>query len=243
MRKGTGRNIPPITYVPVVDEVQEAITKGKDFSYKIKLPDKTDFSVPILPIWNSGTQEAFLIHVQQAKSACKRKGLFQDYNDAIEAEMKSVEQAKSLRKAIANVIEPKSKKDAEDPNQSTPDDLKASLKDALLTKKVVLEAQTTAADSFFLLNANLLGKNARFCWDKIVSSQVGAAPWTDLQGNKHKKEHGKSMKSFQDCITFHLLDMSPGNAAKQQRFFISNVLKKPQRVPVRSHYPILSRNH
>ena len=41
------------------------------------------------------------------------------------------------------------------------------------------------------------------------------------------------MESFQDCITFHLLDMFPGDAAKQQRFYISNVLKKPQQVPVR----------
>jgi hypothetical protein len=73
----------------------------------------------------------------------------------------------------------------------------------------------------------------RFCWDKIVSSQVRAALWTDLQGNKHVKEHGKSMESFQDCITFHLLDISPGNATKQQPFYISRVLKKPQRVPVR----------
>jgi hypothetical protein len=40
-----------IPYVPVVDEVQEAIAKEKDFSYKIKLP--------------------FLIHMQQTKSTCK----------------------------------------------------------------------------------------------------------------------------------------------------------------------------
>jgi hypothetical protein len=41
------------------------------------------------------------------------------------------------------------------------------------------------------------------------------------------------MESFQDCITFHLLDMFPGIAAEQQRFYITNVLKKPQQVPVR----------
>ena len=104
----------------MVDEVQEAISKRKDFSYKIKLPDKTEFSVPI---WDTGTQEAFLIHVQQAKSTCKRKGLFQDYNDAIEAETMSLEQAKSLRRAIASTIGPKSKKDAKNPNQSSPDNL------------------------------------------------------------------------------------------------------------------------
>ena len=86
--KGNQKKRPPIPYVPVVNEVQEAISKGKEYSYKIKLPDKTEFSVPI---WDTGTQEAFLIHVQQAKSACKRKGLFQDYEDAIEAESKAVE--------------------------------------------------------------------------------------------------------------------------------------------------------
>ena len=223
--KGNRKKRPPIPYVPVVDEVQDAVSKGKDFSYKIKLPDKTEFSVPI---WDTGTQEAFLIHVQQAKSACKRKGLFQDYDDAILAETKSMEQAKSLRKAIASAIGPKSRKDAEDPNQSSPDDLKASLKDALLEKKVALEAKATAAEGFFSLYANLLSEDARFRWDKIVASQVGAAPWTDLQGNEHEKEREKSMESFQDCITFHLLDMFSNDATKQQCFYISNVLKKPQ---------------
>jgi hypothetical protein len=82
--------------VLIVNEVQEAVTKGKEYSYKIKLPDKTKFNVPI---WDTGTQEAFLVHMQQAKSTCKRKGLFQDYDDAIEAELKAVEQVKNLRKA------------------------------------------------------------------------------------------------------------------------------------------------
>ena len=68
--------------------------------------------------------------------------------------------AKSLRKAIANAIGPKSKKDAEDPNQPSPDNLKASLKDALLEKKVALEAKAMAAEGFFLLFVNLLSKDA-----------------------------------------------------------------------------------
>jgi hypothetical protein len=228
--KGNRKKRPPIPYVPVVNEDQEAVAKGKEYTYKIKLTNKTKFSVPI---WDTGTQEAFLIHVQQAKSVCKRKGLFQDYDDAIEAESKAVEQVKNLRKAIVNAIGPKSMKEAEDPNQSSLEGSKASLKDALLEKKKAQEAKATAAEGFFSLYANLLRKDARFRWDKIVSSQVGAAPWTDLQGNEYEEEHGKSMESFQDCITFHLLDMFPGDAAKQQRYYISNGLKKPQRVTVR----------
>ena len=205
-KKGNRKKRPPIPYVPVVNEVQEAVAKGKEYSYKIKLPDKTEFSVPI---WDTGTQEAFLIHVQQAKSACKRKGLFQDYEDAIEAESKAVERVKSLRKAIANAIGPKSKKDADDTNQSPLEESKASLKYALLEKKKAQEAKATAAEGYFSLYANLLSEDARYHWDKIVASQIGAAPWTNLQGNEHKKEQDKSMESFQDCITFHLLVMFP----------------------------------
>jgi hypothetical protein len=45
---------------------------------------------------------------------------------------------------------------------------------------VALEAKAMAAEGFFSLYANLLSEDARFHWDKIVASQVGAAPWTDL---------------------------------------------------------------
>ncbi len=113
------------------------------------------------------------------------------------------------------------------------DELKASLKEARLVQKEVQEAQATAAEGFFLLYANLLSKDVRFCWDKIVSSQVGAALWTNLKGKEHKNECEKSMESFQDCIAFHLLNMFPSDAAKQQCYYISNMLKKPQQVPVR----------
>ena len=75
-----------------------------------------------------------MIHAQQAKTACKRKGLFQDYNNVIEAESEPGEEAKNFREAIANInaISPKSMKDAKDPDQPSKDDLKASLRDALL---------------------------------------------------------------------------------------------------------------
>ena len=93
-----------------------------------------------------------------------------------------MEQAKSLQKAITNMIRPKSKKDAKDPNQSSPNNLKASLKDALLEKKVAIDAKATAAEGFFSLYANLLSEDARFRWDKIVTSQVRTAPTQEEYG-------------------------------------------------------------
>jgi hypothetical protein len=42
-----------------------------------------------------------------------------------------------------------------------------------------------------------------------------------------------SCKSFNDCVMFHLLTAFPINAAEQEKYYISNVLKKPQRINVR----------
>jgi hypothetical protein len=41
-----------------------------------------------------------------------------------------------------------------------------------------------------------------------------------------------SHELFNDCVMFHLLTAFPINAAEQEKYYISNVLKKPQRVNV-----------
>jgi hypothetical protein len=179
-KKGNWKKHPPIPYVPVVDEVHEAVLKEKEYSYEIKLPDKTEFSVPT---WDTGTQEAFLIHVQQAKSTCKRKGLFRDYEDAVEVESKVVEQAKCIQKAITNMIGSKFKKDAEDPNQSSPDELKASLKDALLEKKAALEAKAMAAEGFS-------------CSMRTFSANIPNSAGTILSPVKLEQPHGLTYKGM-----------------------------------------------
>jgi hypothetical protein len=69
--------------------------------------------------------------VQQAKSACKRKGLFKDYDDALEAFDKFDEQVKSLRRTIANA----KKRGADETSPTSQDDHKADLKEALLEWK------------------------------------------------------------------------------------------------------------
>jgi hypothetical protein len=40
-------------------------------------------------------------------------------------------------------------------------------------------------------------------------------------------------KSFNDCMMFHLLTAFPINAAEQEKYYISNVLRKPQHINVR----------
>jgi hypothetical protein len=42
-----------------------------------------------------------------------------------------------------------------------------------------------------------------------------------------------SRNSFNNCVMFRLLTAFPINAAEQEKYYISNVLKKPQRINVR----------
>jgi hypothetical protein len=41
-----------------------------------------------------------------------------------------------------------------------------------------------------------------------------------------------SRKSFEDCVMFHLLTVFPNIVAEQERYYITNVLKKPQCVSI-----------
>ena len=68
---------------------------------------------------------------------------------------------------------------------------------------------------------------------KILGEQLDVTPWTDLFGVEHAKEEKRSWLSFMDCVTFHLLTVFRSDVAETQRFYISNGLKKPNRVPIR----------
>jgi hypothetical protein len=68
--------------------------------------------------------------------------------------------------------------------------------------------------------------------NKIVQDQTNASPYTDLQGLTKKEPRGLLRKSFEDCVMFHLLTVFPSSAAEQERYYITNVLKKPQRVSI-----------
>jgi hypothetical protein len=57
-----------------------------------------------------------------------------------------------------------------------------------------------------------------------------ADPFKDLQGLSRKGPRGLLRESFDDCVMFHLLTVFPNNAAEQEKYYLSNMLKKPQRV-------------
>jgi hypothetical protein len=69
-------------------------------------------------------------------------------------------------------------------------------------------------------------------WNKIIQEQTQFGPYTDLHASRNRPR-GYLRKAYSNCVIFHLLTMFPDNAAEQQEiYYITNMLKKPQRISV-----------
>ena len=236
------RERPPIPYVPEKDSVQETVSSFKEAHLKTTINSGTELRVPI---WHSGTREAFLIHVGSAREAIEKKGSFKSFEehskDYAEKRAKVKEfkkQVEALKEAVAAQPHEAAPKETteEDDGDGTAllrTESRAELKQAVLAVKSVADLRDKAAQDMFELYANLLSVDARYAWNKIVQEQTEADPYQDLQGLHRKGPRGMSRKSFEDYVMFHLLTVFPNNAAEQERYYITNVLKKPQRVSIR----------
>jgi hypothetical protein len=89
---------------------------------------------------------------------------------------------------------------------------------------------TSSAKKMLQFYANLLSVEAKYVWSKIITEQMQSNPYVDLQGVSQKGPRGASCQSFEDCMLFHLLTMFPIKAAEQEKYYITNVRKKPQRI-------------
>ena len=69
------------------------------------------------------------------------------------------------------------------------------------------KAMPRRGEQFFFPKETLLGENARVKWCQIVDAQIGAANWTDLQGNVQEIAREHSLESFRDCVKFHLFSV------------------------------------
>jgi hypothetical protein len=93
-------------------------------------------------------------------------------------------------------------------------------------------AMTTAASKMFTFYSNLLSPEGKYKWNKFIIKQTESDPFVNLQGDTLEGPRGNSHESFNNCIMFHLLTVFPISAAEQEKYYVSNVLKKPQRINV-----------
>jgi hypothetical protein len=143
----------------------------------------------------------------------------------------------AAKEALAKVPDPKSKaKEAEEAPKVTKDTMKAGfqvdLEKAKQAQKIAKGAITAAASAMFAFYLNLLSPESKYAWNKIVSKKTESNPYVNLQGISLEGPRGMSRELFNDCIMFHLLTAFPINAAEQEKYYVTNVLKKPQRINV-----------
>ncbi len=144
----------------------------------------------------------------------------------------------AAKEALAKVPDPESEaKEAEEAPKVTKDTMKtgfqvdlAKAKQAHMIDKGMM---TIAASKMFAFYLNLLFPESKYAWNKIVSEQMESNPFVNLQGISLEGPRGMSCKLFNHCIMFHLLTVFPINTAEQEKYYATNVLKKPQRVDVR----------
>ncbi len=162
-------------------------------------------------------------------SKCKKKALAK----AKEATKEALSKAQETKPET---------KDAEEAPKVTDDSIKAvfqvDLEKARQAQKTAQGAMTAAANLMFTFYSNLLSPKSKYAWNKIIIEQTEGNPHVNLQGVSLEGQMGMSHKSsFNDWVMFHLLTTFPINAAEQEKYYISNVLKKPQRINVGQFVP------
>ncbi len=93
-----------------------------------------------------------------------------------------------------------------------------------------------AGVKLFELYGNLLSNEARQPWEKIIKAQVTRAPWEDVKGVTHMETPTRTWNLFNKCITFHLLQVFRHDTGEALKYYITNTLKKPNRVSIHQFF-------
>ncbi len=255
------REPPPVLYVLTKDEVQEEVTELSNLKIKTTIKKDTTLNFPVWhengtrkaflmhvtvvldAIKKSG-------HFHDYEKAAKAYGEAEKAVESARAGLslldgtgarsrrfrkkKAKEAAKkALAKAQDSKLEANEAEEAAEVNNNT---MKAGFQEDLEKAKqaqgIAKGAMTTAASKMFMFYSNLLSPESKYAWNKIVGKQRESDPFVNLQGDSLEGPRRMSCESFNDCIMFHLLTAFPINAAEQEKYYISNVLKRPQRINV-----------
>jgi hypothetical protein len=82
---------------------------------------------------------------------------------------------------------------------------------------------------------NLLSGNAQSQWDHICHKMHERDSGAAVNGQVTEGRHPRTWMSFLDCLVLYKLTDFSADAAKMQRFYIQQSVRKPQRATVRQH--------
>ncbi len=150
---------------------------------------------------------------------------------------KAREATEKLAKALDSKSEAKEAKEAKEASEVNDNSMKAGfledLEKAKQAQSTAKGTMTAAASKMFTFYSNLLSPESKYSWNKIVGEQMESDPYVNLHGDALEGPRGMSCESFNDCVMFHRLTAFPINAAEQEKYYITNVLRKPLRINVR----------
>ncbi len=121
---------------------------------------------------------------------------------------------------------------------STTIDVTACKVEIKQTQQMLQEAQKAhnkAITKSYKQLRNLLSSNARSQWDCVCREMHERDSWAAVNGQKTKGRRPRMWTSFLDCLELHKLMVFSADAAKRQRFYIQQAVRKPQRATVRQH--------
>jgi hypothetical protein len=253
---------PPVPYIPTKDEVQEEVTKLRNLKIKTTNEKDTTLNflvwhengtceaflmhvtAVLYEIKKCGHfldyEKAEKLH-EEAKKAAKsaRAGLSLLNSTGARSRRFCKKKAKeAAKKALAKAQDSNSEaKEANEATKVNDNTIKACFLDDLekaeQSQSTAKGAMTAVASKMFMFYSNLLSPESKYLWNKIVGKQTESDLYVNLQGDALEGPRGISCESSNNCIMFHLLTTLPINAAEQEKYYISNVLKKPQRINVR----------
>ena len=203
---------PPISYVPPTD--LHSSTESE--TIKVKLPDGT----VSVKAFSSGNNEDYILHWAVILRLFDQKGLKSDAEALANAAKDQMDVLETIQKSHGK------KKTVTEADKLELEETEKLVSDA---KAEFLKAMQKPFD---LIRQLLIGE-ARTQWDKVVSEMFDRSTWEGLNGKTYQGPRMRTWKSLKDCIELHKLTVLPTNAAEKQRFYVQQVLRKPQRVTIR----------
>jgi hypothetical protein len=122
---------------------------------------------------------------------------------------------------------------------STTVDVTARNVDIEQTQQMLQEAQKAydkAIGESYKQLRNLLSGDAQSQWDRVCREMHEPDLWAAVNGQVTEGRRGpQTWMSFLDCLELHKLTAFSADAAKRQRFYIQQAVRKPQRATLRQH--------
>jgi hypothetical protein len=191
-------------------------TKEAQETLKIKIPDRSIFNMSI----SQRNTKEYLAHVIAVLCLICQKGL----NVKCRKLVKAVDKLAGTLKNLLTAARSKT-------TILSDDDVEARKLGIEQTQEMLQEAQKAhdkAIAKTFVLLRNLLSSDTQTQLDYVCHKMHKHDSWAKVNSKVTKGRCPCTWAAFQDCLELHKLMVFIADAAKRQRFYLQQVVRKPQ---------------